>query len=252
MYKTKKYRMKSQDEIRRHIEWGKSVYPKARRIFLADGNVLSMPAKDLADVLQILFREFPYLERVSAYAGPKDLLAKSLEELEQIRRAGLSLIYLGVESGSAQVLDAIRKGVSPEEMVEAGRKACQAGFILSCTIILGMGGKKLTAEHAAETAKIINAIRPRYLGALTLMVEEGTVLLSQIQSGRFRLLSPVEVIDELTMMIEHMELENCVFRSNHASNYFYLKGILNQDKHRLLKDLEKAKNNTALLAAEET
>jgi radical SAM superfamily enzyme YgiQ (UPF0313 family) len=251
MYKTKKYRIKSLEEIKQHIQWGKSIYPHARRIFLADGNVLSMPTQDLIDVLHILFEEFPYLERVTAYAGPKDLLAKSDEELAQIRRAGLSMLYLGVESGSPKVLANIQKGVSPEEMILAGQKARQAGFILSCTVILGIGGKELTADHAVETAKVISAMQPHYLGALTLMIEEKTKLKAQIESGEFQLLNPLEVIDELIMMIEPMELENCVFRSNHASNYLYLKGTLNKDKEKLLRILKEAKNNSAMLAAEE-
>jgi len=251
MYKTKKYRVKSLEEIKQHIQWGKSLYPHARRIFLADGNVLSMPTQDLIQVLQILFEEFPYLERVTAYAGPKDLLEKSSEELALIRRAGLSMLYLGIESGSAQVLANIKKGVSPEEMVQACRKAQEAGFILSCTIILGIGGKELTREHATETAKIVNAIQPHYLGALTLMVEDNTVLKSQIERGQFQLLNPMEVVDELIMMIEPMELTNCVFRSNHASNYLYLKGTLNKDKENMLRVLREAKNNSAMLAPEE-
>ena len=136
-------------------------------------------------------------------------------------------------------------------MVQACRKAQEAGFILSCTIILGIGGKELTREHATETAKIVNAIQPHYLGALTLMVEDNTVLKSQIERGQFQLLNPMEVVDELIMMIEPMELTNCVFRSNHASNYLYLKGTLNKDKENMLRVLREAKNNSAMLAPEE-
>lgn len=241
MYKAKKFRILTVQELEKHLNWAKEYYPKARRIFLADGNVLVMKTEKLKNIVEGLYRDFPSLERVTAYAGPRDILEKSMEELKKLHSSGIAMLYLGIESGSAQILKDINKGVTPEEMIEAGQKARKAGFKLSCTIILGLGGTELWREHAYETARVINAIQPEYLGALTLMVEENTPLIRKIKNKEFQLLRPLEIIDELREMISNFQLENCIFRSNHASNYLALKGTLNKDKDKLLFTLNEAK-----------
>ena len=188
MYKTKKYREKTMEEIIEHIRKAKDYHPMADRIFLADGNVLAMETSKLKTIINILFKEFYYLERVSAYAGPKDILAKSDAELIELREAGLEMLYLGVESGSNQVLKDIKKGVSAEEMIAAGQKAIKAGFTLSCMIISGMGGQSLWQEHGIESAKVISAINPKYFAILTLLVEDASPLAKKVQNGEFLLL----------------------------------------------------------------
>jgi len=243
MYKTKKFRILTDQEIEQHIQWAKEYYPLARRIFLADGNALAIDTEKLIDIVKKLYNEFPNLERVTAYAGPRDILEKSEEELKDLNASGITMLYLGVESGSSRVLKNINKGVTPEEMVEAGRKVRKAGFQLSCTIILGLAGKELWLEHARETALVINKIQPEYLGALTLMVEDITSLAAQVRRGEFNLLEPKEIIEEQYQLISNLDLTNCVFRSNHASNYLALKGVLNKDKDKLLRLLTDAKKN---------
>lgn len=243
MYKTKKYRLKTLNEIEEHIRWAKEEYPNAKRIFLADGNVLAIDTPVLKDIIERLYIEFKDLERVTAYAGPKDILAKSDSELLELRNAGLTMLYLGVESGSAQVLENVKKGVNPEEMIQAGQKVMKAGFKLSCMLISGLGGKELCKDHALESARVISAINPHYLALLTLLVEPGTVLCKQVDRGEFKLLEPLEVVEETRLMVENFQLENCVFRSNHPSNYVNLSGILNQDKEKLLAILKNAQEN---------
>lgn len=243
MYKTKKFRVKTLEEIEKHINSAKKEYPNTTRIFLADGNALSMDTRLLVEIIQRLYLEFNHLERVTAYAGPNDILRKTDKELEELRSSGLTMLYLGVESGSTQVLKNIKKGVTPEKMIEAGQKAIRAGFQLSCMIISGLGGKELWKEHALESAKVISAIDPDYLALLTLLVEEGTELYSQVESGTFSLLSPEEVIDETKLFLDNLELTDCVFRSNHPSNYITLKGILNRDKDKLITILTKAQED---------
>lgn len=243
MYKKKKFEIKSWQEIEAEIEWASRNYPEVKRIFLADGNVLCMNTSDLVGILNKLFTTFPKLERVSSYAGPKDLLDKSITELKTIRQAGLSLLYLGVESGSAKVLEAVNKGVTPEEMIQASQKAIQTGYVLSCTIISGLGGKDLMKEHAIETANIMSVIQPHYLGALTLMLQKGTSLETLARQGKFIVLSPEEVIEEIALMIEHFQLRQTIFRSNHASNYLFIKGTLNEDKQKILTALGEVRHN---------
>lgn len=237
MYKSKEFYIKTPQEIEEHIKWGKKQYKSASRIFLADGNALAMKTSQLVEILASIYRVFPNLERVSSYAAPKDLLRKTPQELKELKQAGLEMIYLGVESGSDIVLQAIKKGVSALEMIEAGKKAVEAGFILSCMVISGLGGKELWKEHALETAKVISAIKPHYFSPLTLMIEQGTELKRSIEKREFQLLSPKEVLDELELMISNLDLENCIFRSNHASNYVPLRGILNKDKEHILEQI---------------
>lgn len=250
MYKTKKYRVKTPQEIEEHINWAKNAYPHASRIFLADGNALAMETRQLKDILQRLYAGFPDLERVTCYAGPKDLLAKGEDELLTLRKAGLTMLYLGVESGSPRVLQNVKKGVTPEEMIRAGQRARGAGFQLSCMIISGLGGKEFWEEHAVESARVISAIDPEYFALLTLLVEEGTALYKQVRRGEFDLLQPNEVIDETKLMLENVELSDCVFRSNHPSNYLSLKGTLNKDRDKLLDILTRAQQAQIALRPE--
>lgn len=232
-YRSKTYREKTIEEINEHIEAGIKCYPSARRIFLADGNAISMDTEKLLYILRTLYAKFPELERVSSYASPTDFIKKSDEELKQIRDAGLSLLYVGVESGSAQILKKIKKGVNPEKMIEGCKKAMENGFKLSCTLILGLGGKELSREHALESARVISAIDPQYLGILTLMLERLSEMKEEIETGKMELLNPLEIFQELRLMISSFELTNCVFRTNHASNYLPLQGTLSRDKDKL-------------------
>ncbi len=242
MYKSKYFYIKKPMEIEEHINWGKSQFGEATRIFLGDGNALVLNTDILEEILKKLYANFSKLQRVSTYGAPKDLLRKTPEELQRLKKAGLSLIYLGVESGSDTILKTINKGVTQKEMIEAGQKAVKAGFSLSCMVISGLGGKKMWEEHAVETAKVINSINPDYFSPLTLMVEQGTELRRLMDNGKFNLLEPVEILNELQIMLELLDLDNCLFTCNHASNYVPLKGVLNKDKEKLLNEIDNLKN----------
>jgi radical SAM superfamily enzyme YgiQ (UPF0313 family) len=172
-----------------------------------------------------------------------DLLRKSDEELKTIREAGLELLYMGVESGSDKVLSLMEKGVNQSEMTVAGQKAIKAGFKLSCMIISGLGGKELMQEHAVESAKVISAINPDYFSLLRLVVEEESPLAEDIRQGQFHLLTPLEVLDENIIMLENMELEDCIFRANHVSNHVNQSGTLNKDKEVLVAKLKKLRES---------
>jgi len=174
------------------------------------------------------------------YAGPRDIQAKSLAELIEIRSAGINLLYMGVESGNDQILQAVCKGVNSQQMVEAGRKALKAGFELSVTVINGLGGTELWQEHARDTGKVLTEINPTFLGALTLMVVPNTPLYQKVQQGRFVIPDARGILKELKLLIENTNLTHCVFRTNHASNYLPLRGVLNQDKANLLSILDRA------------
>lgn len=240
MYKGKPYRVKSREAMWEHIAWGKAMDPGARRIFLADGNVLGLETPLLLEILATLYREFPSLERVSVYGGPADILGKTPEELASLCQAGLQLVYLGVESGSDTVLQQVRKGVSADEMITAGLRVREAGIHLSCMLISGLGGTAHWENHALESARVINAINPEYLGLLTLLVEDNTPLYRQIQQGTFHLLPAEKVVAETQLLLENLQVTDCTFRSNHPSNYLNLAGVLNQDQPRLLAEIREA------------
>lgn len=240
MYRDKKFSVKNEFEWQEHVKQAKKYYPKAKRIFLADGNVLTVETNLLKEIIADLYKTFPNLERVTAYAGPKDLLRKSEEELKSLRKTGLQMLYLGVESGSGEVLKRVAKGVTPEQMIEAGQKAKDSGFKLSCTIISGLGGKELYKEHAIETARVISEINPDYLGLLTLLLDDRAPIVKQIEKGKLTLLTPKEIVSETHLLVKNLNLTRCIFRSNHPSNYLSLRGTLNEDKEKIIATLEKA------------
>lgn len=237
MYKGKPFRIKSHKEIAEIIATSAAQSPQTRRIFLADGDALTLDTLLLAEILHELYESFPHLQRVGIYGGPKDILAKSPEELALLKQAGLGFVYMGVESGSAEVLKRIRKGVTPEKMIIAGQRVVKSGLLLSCTVILGLGGKELSLEHARETASVLNAIDPPYLAALTLMLEPEAPLSRWVETHRFQMLTPWESLQELQTMIAHLQVGNCTFRSNHASNYLPLRAHLPSEQGALLKTL---------------
>ena len=244
MYKEKDFYIKSMEEIKQEIEEASQAYPGMRRVFLADGDALKIPTEDLLTIMGWLDEAFPRLTRVTTYASPQSIQEKTVEELKELNQAGMKMAYLGLESGSAKVLKEVKKGATPEMMVDAGQKLKKAGIKASVTMILGLGGEKLSDEHARETAKVVNRMEPRFLSALTLMVDERAPLYQRIDQGEFRLLNPYQAIQELYTLIKHIDVEEpCIFRSNHASNYIAANGTLPKDKEDMLSDLKDVLDN---------
>jgi len=242
MFKDKKFRIRKLEEVVDDLLLSRRYYSNmpVRRIFLADGDALIVKTKDLLYILEKIKEIFPEVERISAYGTPADVIMKSDEELTALKEAGLEMVYMGAESGDDQVLKDVKKGVTSAEIIEAGLKLKKNGIIVSVTFISGLGGKARLKEHALNTAKTINAMKAEYVGFLTLMLEEGTELYNEHRRGEFELLGPREVLAELRMLIENIDSEGTIFRSNHASNYVPLKGTFNKDKEFMLKQIETA------------
>ena len=212
-----------------------------RRIFLADGDAMVLAAPRLIRIVNTLYKVFPHLQRVSSYAAPKDILAKTPEEMLALHEAGLKLLYYGMESGDSETLLAIKKGVDGEQSIKAGQMVRAAGIKLSIMVILGIAGVEGSERHALATAKAINAIQPTMLSALCLMLYRGSELKEQFERGEFNPLPPAGLMEELQLMMQKIELppeHHCLFRSNHVSNYVQLAGTLPQDKERLLAEIE--------------
>ena len=240
-YLDKPFRVRPMDEVLQDVALASEELPDTRRVFLADGNGLVLSARRLGGILDALDSAFPLLRRVGIYANARDLLDKSDTDLAMLRRKKLEIVYLGLESGSDEVLRRICKGATAAEMVEAVQKAKRAGIRVSVIGLLGIGGAELSAQHAEETGRVVIAMDPHYLSMLTVMLVPGSQLYRQRQSGTFQLMEPEDLLTELRQVVTHLDgLSRCVFRTNHASNYLPLAGKLSRDKSRLLATLDQA------------
>ncbi|MCL4504223.1 MAG: radical SAM protein [Deltaproteobacteria bacterium] len=250
---TGRFAIRPLKDIEQDLEEARRLYgPQVPRIFLLAQNALVMPASDLIKLSELAYELFPGLQRISLYAHPLDLLNKTPEELKAIHDAGLTLLYVGLESGNDEVLRRIKKHSTAEKSIRACRRAIEAGLKLSCTVIIGLGGQELTREHAQDTGKMITAISPHYLGCLTLMPYPGSELDRSIAQGTFAPLSTFEVMEEFRILLENIgPLERpCVFRANHASNYLSLAGDLPADRDRLIREVKAAQSRPESLRPE--
>lgn len=245
MYKAKNFRVRKLEEVTEDLVRGRMMYPRGvRRIFLADGDALVVKTSDLLTVLERIHQLFPEVERISMYGAPADVLMKSAEELAQLRAAGLEMVYVGAESGDDAVLTAVQKQATAADIIAAGKKLKDAGIQVSMTFISGLGGRECLVSHAVESARVVNAIQPEYVGFLTLMVEPGCPMYTEVQEGAFHLLTPDEVMEEMKAFLRHADSPVTVFRSNHASNYVNLAGRLHrEDIDRMLAQLDWAEKN---------
>lgn len=239
MYRDKRFRVRPLDELAREMRQAADRLGDVRKVFLADGDALVAKASFLAAVLRELRASFPGLQRVSCYASPQALQVRSVEEMDALRELGLSLYYLGIESGHDAVLARLEKGVDAAEMVRVALKAHGAGVKLSTMILLGAGGRASSDAHARASAQVVNAIQPRFVSTLVMTPVEDTPLWDEHLRGEVDELDPLELARELHGFVSELELESSVFRSNHASNYLALSGSLPKDKARLLGELER-------------
>src|SRR5918999_1453235 len=222
MYRSKKYVERSWDEIKMEIDLSSKYYPETKRIFLADGDALNLPTERLIQILEYIYKKFPSIERVSSYAMPKNLLQKTDSELMILKNAGLKMFYVGIESGSDIILKKVTKGATYKTILQSCQKAKNHGYILSCMVILGLGGKKYTRQHIADTASVLSETSPDYAGALTLHLEEGIYDEFMHKFGEpFVPLDDLDVLDELERLITDFKASRkVIFRANHASNVY--------------------------------
>lgn len=236
----KEFRTKTLEEIKKDVEKVLPYYGDTERIFLADGNALCMGTDELESIIKYLYMKFPRLKRVNIYGGPIDIQKKSTQELRGLKDAGLKMVYFGLESGSAEVLRRVKKGATPETMIEVARKVKEAGLKFSSIFILGLGGQELSKEHARETAKVLTGQDPDYAAALTLMLEPGAPIIEEVESRRMTLITPDQALEELRIIVENFDATNCIFRSNHSSNYVPIGGTLPGERDKILKQLDDA------------
>jgi radical SAM superfamily enzyme YgiQ (UPF0313 family) len=233
-FQGKSFRIKSFEEIKEDVDEISS-YGTIPRVFLADGDALIIPQKDLVRILSYLKLKIKGLERVGIYANAVDVLKKDTDELKELKALGLGIIYLGLESGNPEVLKRIRKNATVEQMIRAAKRVREAGILLSITVLLGIGGVEMSQSHAEDTGKVLSKMDPDYVGALSLMVVPGTPIAEELESGKLVLPSPFDLIRELETMIVNCQFTNCFFASNHASNYLPLRIRMPEEKERALR-----------------
>ena len=248
MYKDKKFSITPMEQVRDDLRWAREQYSRVERFFLADGDALILPTAQLLEILGDIRSLFPECSRVSTYASPKSILGKTPEDLSALHAAGLDFAYLGLETGNDPLLKKINKGVTVAQQIEAGQKLKAAGLTLSVTAINGLAGSNGDWQaHAVDTAVALNAMHPDFIALLTLRVYTGTPMAEWIASGQLVQPTPMELIRETKLFLEHIDCPGAVFRSNHASNYLVLAGTLNQDRERLLHECDEALRGDAPL-----
>ena len=233
-YIGQRFRIKSDEIINSDIKYAAKYYHDLHRVFLCDGDAMIIPQERLLTILKKIKNELPRVTRVGIYANIKSLQRKSPEDLIALKKWGLGIVYMGLESGDNLTLEKVNKNANAEDMIEQGCKVRAAKIKLSITVLLGIAGKRRSAIHAKESGRVLSAIDPDYIGALSLMLIPGTPLLNDFEAGNFTLPEPADLLKELKTMIEHTNLSRGLFFANHASNYLPIKARLPKDKEMVI------------------
>jgi radical SAM superfamily enzyme YgiQ (UPF0313 family) len=239
-YQGERFRIKPDKVVNADIDEAAERFPRIRRVFLMDGDALILPRERLLAILERIRRKLPWVTRVGAYANAKSLKMKTPDQLERLREAGLGILYMGLESGDDRTLSAINKGAMSETMIQTGKKARAAGMKLSVTVLLGIAGVERSRVHARETGRVLSAIDPEYIGALSLMLIPGTPLYDDYIAGRFQLPDANGMLKELHTLFMTTHLTGGLFHANHASNYLPIKARLPKDREAVCRLIEEA------------
>lgn len=241
-FKNKRFTIKDNDIILNDILFASKYMKRQNRLFLMDGDALIIPQKRLLWILDRIREYLPWVTRVGAYANTKGIKMKSIEELIELHKKGLGILYLGVETGDDEVRKKVNKGSSASFCIEMGKKVKEAGITLSVTVLLGIAGKERSLEHARATGELLSAMDPDYVGALTVMLVPGTALWKKSERGEFELPNEHHLLDELREMFIYTNLSKGLFFSNHASNYLPVKARLPEGKQEALNLIDAALN----------
>lgn len=240
MYKGQRFTIKPLELILADIAYAANHFPYARRLFLCDGDALILPQQQLLTILKRIEAQLPQITRVGIYANTKSLRLKSIDDLQRLHQHGLGIVYMGLESGDNVTLAGMNKGATAEQMVAMGKKAKLSGLHLSVTVLLGIAGAERSHIHALASGRVLTAIDPDYVGALSLMVEPGTPLHAAYQAGTFALPEPLAILQELRTMLAATDLSQGLFHANHASNYLPIRAKLPEEKDETLALLDQA------------
>lgn len=240
MYRSKQYSQRPWEQVKAEIDLMARHMPDTKRVFLADGDALNLDTEYMIKIVKYIREKFSSIQRISCYAMPMNLLKKTPEELEKMNKSGLDMLYLGIESGSDAVLRRVTKGALAKTIIKSVKKAKDAGYSISCMVILGLGGKKYSKDHVTQTARVISECAPNYVGALTLYLENGIKdEFIQKYQGEFIKISDDEALEELHGLINQINVQDeIIFRANHGSNAYTVKGTFPHDKKEMLAQLD--------------
>ncbi len=236
----KRFRPKSQQDIEHELKSVAAGGQAVRRVFLADGDVMTLSFRRLQAILESIRSALPNVQRISSYCLPRNLKNKSVEQLTILRDLGLGLLYVGCESGDDEVLEKISKGETFESSAQSLLKISDAGIKSSVMILNGLGGQTYSEQHAINSARLMNIAQPDYLATLVVSLPLGEQRIQAGFDGGFRALQQAQLFQEIRLFLENIELKKTIFRSDHASNYLVLKGVLNKDKDKLLAQVDQA------------
>lgn len=239
-FRDKRFDIKKDDVIFEDIEFARQHCRRQNRLFICDGDAMIVPQKRLVKILKQIKNRLPWVERIGLYANTKGIGMKNDEQLKELKELGVKLVYMGLESGDDQILKEIRKGADSAKMIKMGKRIKESGMQLSVTVLVGLGGKERSKRHALETGRVLSAIDPDFVGALSLMLVPGTELNDQFQKGEFALINPEEMLEELGLMISSTNLSNGLFHANHASNYLPIRAKLPEEKEKTLELISQA------------
>ena len=250
MYKGSRFSIKDDATILTDLDFAALLCKNMDRLFLCDGDALIVPQKRLLAILKAIQIKLPWVTRVGCYANTKSVRLKSSDQLKELNNNGLHICYMGLESGDDVTLKNINKGADSQLIIDMGHKLRRAGMKLSITVLLGVAGIERSHIHARETGRVLSAIDPEYVGALSLMLTPGTPLYEQAQKGLFTLPKPKQMLEELGIMFACTTLTDGYFHANHASNYLPIKAKLPQDKAAILQLIEQALDGKVSLKPE--
>ncbi|MBP7709510.1 MAG: radical SAM protein [Rickettsiales bacterium] len=242
MYKDeqKRFKPKAIEEIEQELKFLSQNQFSVTRVFLADGDATSLSFRRLKEILQLLNKYFPNLQRISSYCLPRNLLNKSVEELRELQEMGLKILYVGCETGDTQLLSLVEKGETFESSLAALQKIKAAGIKSSVMILNGLGGSKYSTQHALASAELMNQAQPEYLSTLVPEFPFGSQRFEKSFNGQWHELSRLELFQEMKLLMENLHLNKTIFRSDHASNHLVLKGVLGRDKPRIIAEIDAA------------
>lgn len=247
MYKDIRFETKPLEEVRKDVNTARQIYKAADSIFLGDSDNLTH--KELPEIVKHIRKTFPEAKRITTYARAKTIIKRKMGFLTDVRKAGLDRLHIGLESGDEVVLDGLCKGAMPEEMVEAGLRARQAGFEVSFYVLSGAGGRNRWKEHAINSARVLNAAKPDFIRLRTLTLKKGTPLKKKLESGEFEITPPLERLKEVRLFVENLAVNKCYLASDHVTNYLWaggtavymgITGNLPEDKKTMLQMVDKA------------
>ena len=249
-YKGMRFRIKDDATVNDDIAFGARYCKNQKRVFLADGDALIIPTARLEEIFARIRQNMPWVNRISLYGNARSILRKNIEDLNRLKALGLDRVYMGLESGHGPTLKNIKKGVTPEQMIEAADRIRAAGLFLSVTVLLGIAGRKQSGRHARETGRVLTEMKPNQIAALTLMLLENTPLYHDVRTGSFQLPDQSMLLEELGMLVEAINLDRVQFQANHASNYLPISGRLAKDKKKILENIADGLQGRLRLKAE--